>query len=81
MKVLESFVPESLQDEVENYINSGAFQWTFFDNIAADYAAQPTVFKNPNIVNPIGLVNTIIDNGQVVSTHYNVFRPILLFLE
>ena len=22
MKVLESFVPESLQDEVENYINS-----------------------------------------------------------
>ena len=81
MKVLESFVPKSLQDEVEDYINSGNFQWTFFDNIAMDYGSKPMVFKNPNIVNPIGLVNTIIDNGQIVSGHYSVFRPILLFLE
>jgi len=82
MKVIENFLPKPYQNEIENLINSPElFQWSFFDQIAKEYGNQPTVYKNPNIINPIGLAHTFIDSGKVVSNHFALIRPILLFLE
>lgn len=81
MKVIESFLPKSYQNELEYIINSpGIFQWSFYDKIANEYG-QPIDFKNPKIINPIGLAHTFIDSGNVVSDHWEKIRPILLFLE
>lgn len=82
MEVLESFLPISYQNEIERYINSpDIFQWSFFDKIAKEYNDEPIEYKNPNIVNPIGLAHTLVDSGRVTSNHFVFFKPILLFLE
>jgi hypothetical protein len=81
MKVIESFLPKSYQNEIEQLINDpSAFQWSFYDKIAIEYG-EPVSFKNPKIINPIGLSHTFIESGRVVSNHWERIRPILLFLE
>ena len=81
MKVIESFLPLSYQNEIEHLINDpGAFQWSFYDKIAIEYG-EPITFKNPKIINPIGLSHTFIESGRPVSEHWPRIRPILLFLE
>ena len=81
MKVIESFLPLSYQNEIEHLINDpGAFQWSFYDKIAIEYG-EPINFKNPKIINPIGLSHTFIESGRPVSEHWPRIRPILLFLE
>ena len=80
MKVIASFLPTSYQNELENVINSPAiFQWSFHDKIAREYG--DVEYKNPKIINPIGLSHTFIDSGKVVSDHWTLIRPVLLFLE
>lgn len=81
MKVIESFLPKSYQNELENLINDpSGFQWYFYDKIAIEYG-EPMNFKNPKIINPIGLSHTLIDSGNVTSGHWDRIRPVLLFLE
>jgi len=81
MKVLESFIPKSYSNEIEAYINApNVFHWSFFDQIAAEYGAEID-YKNPNIINPVGLAHTFIDQGNIISPHYSLIKPILLFLE
>ena len=82
MKVLESFIPKSYANEIERFINSpGHFQWSYYDQIANEYGDQPTIYKNPNIINPVGLAHVFIESGRVVSDHFTFIKPILLFLE
>lgn len=81
MKVIESFLPKSYQNELEHLINDPSiFQWSFYDKIAIEYG-EPVTYKNPKIINPIGLSHTFIESGNVVSDLWPRIRPILLFLE
>lgn len=79
IKVLESFIPKSYQNELETAINSTIFKWNFHDKIAIEYGEVD--YNNPNIINPIGLSHTFIEEGQPVSDYWNLVKPILLFLE
>lgn len=79
IKVLESFIPRSYQNELESVINSNIFKWNFHDKIAMEYGEVE--YNNPKIINPIGLSHTFIDSGQPVSDYWNLVKPILLFLE
>jgi hypothetical protein len=82
MKVIESFIPKSYANEIEKFINApDKFQWSFFNQIANEYGDEPTTYKNPNIINPVGLAHVFIESGKIVSDHFVVIRPILLFLE
>ena len=53
MKVIESFMPISYQNELDETINSPyTIQWAFFDQIAKEYSEEETKFKNTKIINP-----------------------------
>ena len=80
-KVIEKFLPQTLIRDIEVLHNApGNFSWQFYEKIAIEYG-EPVQFKNPKIINPIGLSHVFIDNTQIVSPHWNLIKPILLFLE
>ena len=82
MKVLESFISKSYANEIENLINTpNNFHWSFHDQIANEYGNEPKKYKNPSIINPIGLAHVFIDAGKIRSDHFTFIKPILLFLE
>ena len=85
MDVIENLIPVSLQNQIEQTLNSDSFPWFFMDSITS-YQDEQTILDTPRwdkskVIEPPGLVHMISYDGKVNSNYYELCRTILYFLE
>ena len=78
--ILDNFVPQSLQDEIEEMLLSSNFPWYIFPEIWLGASTPENLLSNNNILNSTGVVHNFVNEGLPGSDYRHSFIYILHFL-
>lgn len=87
IKIIENIGSKTLQDRIDNTINTDMFPWFFMDSVrtqreySSQYLKDVPKWDMSKVVDSFGLIHLVCINNEINSQYYEMCRSLLYFVE